>query len=84
MLLENCLHPGKPIGLPITLEWIGPAQTGRGGGAGKRAGGVLPQFAQLFSLFFLSIITFSRDRINDASAVTDGLCLTFTLPSEEL
>lgn len=25
VLLENCLLPGKPIGLPITLEWIGPA-----------------------------------------------------------
>lgn len=22
--LEHCLLPGKPIGLPITLEWIGP------------------------------------------------------------
>lgn len=26
--LEICLLPGKPIGLLITLEWIGPAQHG--------------------------------------------------------
>lgn len=26
MCLEKCLLPGKPIGLLITLEWIGPAQ----------------------------------------------------------
>lgn len=26
MSLENCLLPGKPIRLLITLEWIGPAQ----------------------------------------------------------
>lgn len=57
---------------------------GKGRGRRERAGGILPQFTQLFSLFFLSIITFSCDRINDASAVTDGPCLTFTLPSEEL
>lgn len=32
--LENCLLPRKPIGLLITLEWIGPVQKGGEGISG--------------------------------------------------
>lgn len=46
--LENCLLPGKPIGLPITLEWIGPAQTGRAGGAGTGT----PESSSLYPAVF--------------------------------
>lgn len=76
MSLENCLLPGKPIRLLITLEWIGPAQRVciREGRVGKR-------WVYEF-VFCLSFIGSSCSSINGESDVNTTIRLAFVITSD--